>query len=144
MATLKTYHSFWDWIVTATATDIEAATVKCALVTSSYTYDTDHDFFNDITGEVAATGNYTAGGDTVTFTSTDDDANNRVDWVLGAAQWTTATISNATGAVYYVDTGGAAATDPLIAYLDFGGSYSSTAGTFDISASTIRIPAVTA
>jgi len=143
VATLKTYHSFFDWIVSSTAVDVESATIKCALVTSGYTFDTDHDFFNDITSEHAASGNYTAGGDTITFASTDDDANNRCDWVLGAAQWTTATIGSATGAVYYVDTGGAASTDPLIAYLDFGGAYSSTAGTFDISSSTIRIPAVT-
>ena len=131
------YHSFFERIATGQG-DLTAVTVKCALVTSSYVYDADHDFFNDITNEVAAGGGYTAGGDTVTVTVTDDDANNRVAISLGEAQWTTATIT-ARGAVYYVDTAGASSTDWLIAFIDFGTDQTSTAGTFTLSASTIRI-----
>lgn len=131
------YHSFFERLARG-AGDLQSVTVKCALVTSSYTYDTDHDFFNDITNEITGTG-YTAGGDTISVTVTDDDTNNRVDIVLGEAQWTSATLT-ARGAVYYVDTGGASSTDWLIAYLDFTTDRSSSSGTFTISASTIRIP----
>jgi len=132
------YHNFFERLGKG-AGDLTSVTVKCALVTASYTADKDHDFFDDITNEVPATGNYVAGGDTITVTVTDDDANDRVDIVLGEAQWTTATIK-AAGAVYYVDTGGAASTDLLIAYIDFVTDQSSSAGTFTLSASTVRIP----
>jgi hypothetical protein len=132
------YHSFFERLGRG-AGDLQSVTVKCALVTSSYTANKDHDFFDDITNEVAATGNYVAGGDTITVTVTDDDANDRVDIVLGEAQWTSATIT-ARGAVYYVDTGGAASTDWLIAHVDFGSDRSSSSGTFTLSASTVRIP----
>lgn len=132
------YHSFFERLGRG-AGDLQSVTVKCALVTSSYTFSKDHDYFDDITNEVAAGGGYTAGGDTVTVTVTDDDANDRVDISLGEAQWTTATIT-ARAAVYYVDTGGAASTDWLIAYIDFGSDQTSTAGTFTLSASTLRIP----
>lgn len=131
------YHNFFERLGRG-AGDLQSLTVKCALVTSGYTFDKDHDFFNDITNEITGTG-YTAGGATVTVTVTDDDANDRVDIVLGQAQWTTATLT-ARGAVYYVDTGGAASTDWLIAYLDFTTDRSSSAGTFTISASTVRVP----
>lgn len=130
------YHSFFERLGRG-AGDLQSVTVKCALVTSSYTYDADHDYFNDITNEVSGTG-YTAGGATASVTVTDDDGNNRVDISLGEAQWTTATIT-ARGAVYYVDTAGAASTDWLIAFIDFGTDQTSTAGTFTLSASTIRI-----
>lgn len=132
------YHSFFERLGRG-AGDLQSVTVKCALVTSSYVFDKDHDYFNDITNEVAAGGGYTAGGATVTVTVTDDDANDRCDIVLGQAQWTTATIT-ARGAVYYVDTAGAASTDWLICFVDFGSDKTSTAGTFTLSASTVRIP----
>lgn len=130
------YHAFFERLGRG-AGDLQSLTVKCFLVTSSYTFDPDHDFFNDITNEVSGTG-YTAGGATVTVTVTDDDANNRVDIVLGQAQWLASTIT-ARGAGYYVDTGGAASTDWLIAFIDFGTDQTSTAGTFTLNASTIRI-----
>lgn len=131
------YHSFFERLGRGVG-DLQSVTVKCALVTATYTFNKDHDYFDDITNEVSGTG-YTAGGDTVTVTVTDDDANDRVDISLGEAQWTTATIT-ARAAVYYVDTGGAASTDWLIAYIDFGSDQTSTAGTFTLSASTLRIP----
>ena len=131
------YHNFFERLGRG-AGDLQSLTVKCALVTSSYVANKDHDFFDDITNEITGTG-YTAGGATVTVTVTDDDANDRVDIVLGQAQWTTATIT-ARGAVYYVDTAGASSTDWLIAHVDFGSDQTSTAGTFTLSASTLRIP----
>ena len=131
------YHNFFERLGRG-AGDLQSLTVKCALVTSSYVADKDHDFFNDITNEVSGTG-YSAGGATATVTVTDDDANDRCDIVLGAVSWSTATIT-ARGAVYYVDTAGASSTDWLIAFVDFGSDQTSTAGTFSLSASTVRIP----
>jgi hypothetical protein len=42
--------------------DFNSDTIKGALVTSSYTFNAAHNFFDDITNECAATGNYVAGG----------------------------------------------------------------------------------
>lgn len=131
------YHSFFRHIAIGDG-NLTSVTVKVALVTSSYTFNKDHEYFSDITNEVSGTG-YSAGGATVTCSVTDDDTNDRVDIVFGSASWTTSTIT-ARGAVYYVDTAGAASTDWLIAYVDFGSDYSSSSGTFSLSSSTVRIP----
>jgi hypothetical protein len=129
------YSSFFEDVLKADI-DFDSATFKCLLTTSSYTEDSDHNRRDDITNEVTGTG-YTADGDSVTCTVTRDTANNRVDISLGAAQWTTATIT-ARKAVYY-QVVGSAATDRLVAVIDFGTDKTSSGGTFDLSASTIRI-----
>lgn len=49
--------------------DFLADTMKCAIVTSTYTFSAAHDFFDDITNEVSGT-NYTAGGATLANKST--------------------------------------------------------------------------
>jgi hypothetical protein len=132
------YHSFFERLGRG-AGDLQGVAIKCALVGSGYTFSADHNFRDDFTAnEVAATGGYATGGATVTGTVTDDAANDRVDIVLGAAQWAVSTIT-AYGAIYYVNTAGADSTDWLIAYLDFAGAKSSSGGNFDISASTIRL-----
>lgn len=71
----KFYPSFF---VTGLNKEIDFGTdsIKGLLVTSSYTYSGAHDYHNDITNEVAATGGYTAGGQslgtcTVTLTLAD-------------------------------------------------------------------------
>lgn len=87
--------------------------------------------------EVSGTG-YTAGGATATVSVTKDTTNDRVDISLGSASWSTSTIT-AYGAVYYKSRGGADTADELVAYIDFGGAISSTAGTFSLTASTLRI-----
>jgi hypothetical protein len=123
--------------------DFDTGTFKCMLVNNTYVAVSDetkkdtHDFINDVnTNEVTGTA-YVAGGATVTVTvGAVDTANNRVDITLGAASWASSTIT-AYGAVYYKDTG-VASTSPVIAYLDFGGAVTSTAGTFSITASTLR------
>lgn len=103
-------------------------TLKIMLVTSSYTPDIDaHDFKNDITNEVAGTG-YTAGGNTLSVTVTQDNDNDKGVLDASDTSWTTATIT-ARGAVIYKDTG-TASTSPLICYIDFGANFSSSGGTF--------------
>lgn len=111
--------------------DLDSDTIKIALVTSSYTPDQDaHDFFDDVTNEVSATG-YTAGGATLASkTVTQDNTNNRGVFDATDPSWTTSTIT-ARGAVVYKSTG-TAGTSALICYIDFGQDYSSTVGTFSV------------
>ena len=118
--------------------DYDTDTFKVMLTTSAYTENKDtHDFRDDVTNEVAGTG-YTAGGATATVTVTLDTANDRIDISLGAASWTTSTIT-ARKAVYYKSRGGASTADELIAVIDFGADVISTGGTFSLTASTLRI-----
>jgi hypothetical protein len=85
----------------------------------------------DVTGEVSGTG-YTAGGAEVGVI-VDVAADNQTAIELGGATWPVSTIS-ATGAVYYQQ-----AADMLVAYIDFGGTISSLAGSFTLQPSTITI-----
>ncbi len=102
-----------------------------ALATSSYTPNQNtHDYFNDITNEVTGTG-YTAGGATLgTKTVTQSTTTHTFD--AADTVWTTSTIT-ARYAIIYDSTPGTAATNPLIAYVDFGADVSSTAGDFTIA-----------
>ncbi len=118
--------------------DFDTDTFKVMLTTSSYTENKDtHDFRDDVTNEVTGTG-YTAGGNTATVTVTLDTTNDRVDISLGGTTWTTSTIT-ARKAVYYKSRGGASSADELVAVNDFGSDVVSSAGTFTLNASTLRI-----
>src|SRR5688572_14265661 len=82
-----------------------SATLKVALVTSTYTPDIDtHVFFDDITNEVVGTG-YTAGGATLASkTTTQNNTDNTGDADAANVTWATSTIT-ARGAILYKDTG---------------------------------------
>ena len=91
---------------------------------------------SDVTGETTGTG-YTAGGVAqAVAVSAVDTTNNRVAITPSnlAPALATASIS-AVGAIIYKSTG-AAATDKLISYVDFGGTVTSTAGPYSISFTT--------
>lgn len=95
------------------AIDFDTDTFKAMLVTSAYTPNKDtHTKRNQVTNEVGASGSYSAGGGT-------------------------ATVSR--GLVYYKSRGGASSADELVAFIDFGSDVTSTAGTFAVTASTLRI-----
>lgn len=120
------------------AIDYDTDTFKVLLVTATYSPNKDtHTKRSNITNEVVGTG-YTAGGAAATVGVTNDTANDRQDVSLGAASWTTATIT-ARAAVYYKSRGGASSADELVAYIDFGADITSTAGTFALTASTLRL-----
>lgn len=88
-------------------------------------------FRSSVTGEITGTG-YTAGGNTVTLTvADDDDVNNDVEVTAGAVSWPSSTLT-AVAALIYKDTG-SAATSPVVCTIDFGGSVSSTNGTFTVT-----------
>lgn len=119
------------------AIDFDTDTFKVMLVTSSYTPNKDtHDKRDDVTNEVSGSG-YTSGGDTSACTVTKDTANDKVTLSFASVSWGSSTIT-AYGAVIYKSTG-TASTDPLVAYIDFGGDVSSNGGTFSVGISTITL-----
>jgi hypothetical protein len=119
--------------------DFDTNTFKAMLVTSGYVANKDiHDFRDDVTNEVPATGGYTAGGVVSTITVTKDTANDKVTIEMGAVSWATSTII-ARGLVYYQSRGGASSADELVAYNDFGGDVSSVGGEFAVAASIITL-----
>ncbi len=121
------YHNWFHEVVNAW---LSGKTIKCALLTSSYTPNLDHDNFDDITNEVSGTG-YTAGGATMAnVASTDDDTNDRSKLDADDVTWSTSTIT-ARYAVIYYDTG-TDSTSRLIAYIDFGEDKSSVGADFTI------------
>lgn len=132
------YTSFFNDLLRANI-DFDVDTIRVMLVTSGYTEDKDaHAKRSSITNEISGTG-YTAGGATVTCTvAAVDTANDDQELTLGGATWPTSTIT-ARKAVYYKSRGGAATADELIAIIDFGADVSTTAGTFTLNSSTIRI-----
>lgn len=113
--------------------DWASDTIKVALCTSTYTPDQDtHDYFNDITNEVVGAG-YSAGGatlDTPTIGYTALTNVTKLD--ANDTTWAAATITARYAIIYDAQTG-VAATSPLIAYVDFGADFTSTAGEFKIT-----------
>jgi hypothetical protein len=110
-----------------TGIDLDAAAWKLAVLTSSYTPDRDtHDFYDDLTNELATANGYTAGGITLAGVSISYDAASdqvRFDWTdpvlpfSGSVTWRYA--------VAYIDTAGGAGTDPIMLLLDWGASQTS-------------------
>lgn len=128
----QTYGKFIDHLIQKRI-DLDTDALKVALCTSTYTPDADaHDFFNDITNEVSGTG-YTAGGAALASVTWTQTAGSNL-WTLDAADtsWSNSTIT-ARYAIIYDSTPGTAATNPLIAYIDFGADVSSTAAAFTIT-----------
>jgi hypothetical protein len=120
------------------AIDFDTDTFKVMLVTSSYTPNKDtHDKRDDVTNEVSGT-NYTAGGVTTACTVTKDTANDRVTLSFAAVNWASSTIT-ARAAVIYKSRGGAASSDELVCYVDFGADVSSSAATFSLGSSVITL-----
>jgi hypothetical protein len=125
------YNNFKKLIMSG-GIDLDTDTIKVALVTASYTPNQDtHDFFDDVTNEVAGTG-YTAGGATLAGAAvTADNTDNEGVFDANDVTWSTATIT-ARAAVLYKSTG-TASTSALIAYIDFGSDKVSTAGDFTLA-----------
>jgi hypothetical protein len=101
--------------------DMDAATWKLALATSTYTPDRDtHDFYNDLTNELATANGYTAGGVTLgSVTITYDSATDQVRLDSADPSWTFSASVTWRYGVAYIDTAGASTTDPLMLLLDW-------------------------
>ena len=115
-----------------------SGTYKFLLVTSvpsEANFDA-YDFRDDIVNEVTGTG-YTAGGVAATVTvGSVDTTNDRTPVTISnlAPGWSTSTITAVGGWLYKVV--GSAATDQLVAFVDFGGTITSTASDFNVTFST--------
>jgi len=109
--------------------DLAADTIKVALCTSSYTPDQDaHDYFDDITNEIAGTG-YTAGGEEL-GSKTQTATSGTYTFDAADTTWSSATFT-ARYAIVYKDTG-VDSTSPLIGYVNFGGDVSPTSSDMTI------------
>jgi hypothetical protein len=129
------YNSFFLDIARG-AIDCDADTFKIMLVSSTYGEAKTHSKRSDITNEITGTG-YTAGGVTATVTLTLDNPNNKLNITLGGVEWNPATFT-ARKAVYYKSRGDAAS-DELVAIVDFGSDVTATAAPFTLTASTLSI-----
>lgn len=118
------------------AINFSTASFKC-LLHSSVPSEANLDAWvnrSDVTNEVTGTG-YTAGGTAVTATvSSVDTTNNRVSITFSNPSWSSSTITALAATVYL--NSGTSSTDKLVTMVDFGGSVSSTAGTFTVTFST--------
>jgi hypothetical protein len=102
--------------------DILTDTIKIALVTTAYTPDQDtHAYWAAVNAnEVASGSGYTTGGNTLASkTSTYDAATNTQRFDAADPTWTFSILTSFRYAIIYKDTG-AAATSPLLGYLDAG------------------------
>ena len=115
--TLRTQNSFFDDLIRGRI-NIGADTFKALLLTDAYVYSAAHTRRSNVTAfEVAATGGYTAGGQTITVTSMIDAPN--TIYQFGAASFGTGGI-RAQYVVYYKARGGASSADEILALLDLG------------------------
>lgn len=114
--------------------DADSDTWKCSLHTSTMAPAQDtHDFNNDLTNELAASGNYSTGGVTIsplTFL-TGTSKHTAID---GAdAAWTSLTMSSAARYGAITDTTpGTSATNPLMCWVDFGADQNVSGANFTI------------
>jgi hypothetical protein len=109
-------------------------TIKCALTTNTFVPDPDtHDFYADVTNELATAGGYTAGGATLTGKSVSyDTGTNETRLICADITWGPgATFGPFRKGIIYKDTG-AAATSPLLGYITFDADQSVNNGTFTI------------
>lgn len=121
--------------------DLDTDSFYAMLVTDAYTPAAAHDFRDDVTNELAASGNYVAGGFalagiTVALSGTEArfDAN---DLSIASASFT------ARGCVIYKRRGGAASADELVSAHTFGADITSSGGTFVIAWDATGIDALT-
>jgi hypothetical protein len=116
--------------------DLEAVTLKLALVTDAYTPNRDtHDFWDDASGsELANGGGYSTGGVTLTSVATSyDSASDQVRLDFDDVSWTFTASKTWRYGVVYIETAGASSTDPVIGLLTWDSNQSvSTAYTLTI------------
>jgi hypothetical protein len=102
-------------------------TIKISLHTTTYTPAlTTHDFYDDITNELATGNGYTTGGDTLASKTTSSPAAGVVTYDCADNVWTFSAAKSFRYGVIRKDTG-TASTSPLMFLIDFDGSANLTA-----------------
>lgn len=120
------------------AVDLSALTVKCMIVTSGYTPNQNtHDFADDLGANEVSGTNYTAGGNAMAnpVVALDGSGNVSVDFD-DPATWSqhASGFNDGRRAIIYIDRGGAASADELIAYTDdFGAAKGNVDGDFSVA-----------
>jgi hypothetical protein len=114
--------------------DLSSDVIKLMLVTSSYVFNQDtHVYKSDVTGEVSSGGGYVTGGSSLSNqTLTYISGSNLVKFDADDITYPSSTIS-AAGAVIYDDTPALDSAKPLIAYINFGQTFSSSTGDFKVT-----------
>ena len=107
--------------------NFSANTFKLALYTSSATINENTTAYS-VTNEVASTGNYSAGGNTLAVSVTPTNSGNVAFISFSNTSWANSTIT-AAGALIY----NANASNAAVCVLSFGGDKTSTNGTFAIN-----------
>ena len=110
---------------------------KVMLVNGRGAPDPSHRCRAQVEHEVKARG-YDAGGKRVRVTGGFDPETDDLMVILGGAEWGPFTTIRTVGAIYYLDSGDAA-TDKLVAFIDFGGGIGCTDGAFQLDESTLQL-----
>ncbi len=106
--------------------DLEGDTIKIILLDTNHSFAASNTVLTDVSGnELAATGGYSTGGNTLASKAVTEAATTK--WDAADTAWTSATFT-AFHAVIYDST----ATDNLVASIDFGGGKAVSSGTFTI------------
>ena len=115
------YNSYKAKLMNGANINLASDTIKIALLSSSYTPDFDtHDFFDDVTGELANGTGYTSGGNTLASpVVSQDNTDNEGVFDCADPTWTFTAVKTFRYAVIYKSTG-VAGTSPLIFLIDFG------------------------
>ena len=134
MSTPVVYNQFKLKQFNGNAIDLDTDTIKVMIVTNAYVPSQAHDFKDDITNEVSGT-NYVAGGTAIAGVTLALDGNT-VEWIHSDIDWTQSAsgFSNGRTFVWYKDTG-AAATSPLIMYMQEAADFGNVAGTLTLDGS---------
>ena len=102
--------------------DLEAVTLKLALVKAAYSPNRDtNDFWDDVSGNELANGNgYATGGITLTGVATTyDSASDQVRLDFNNPSWEFTAQQKWQYGTLYIDTAGASSTDPVIGLLSW-------------------------
>lgn len=127
------YHNLFKAELFRGNVDFVNDTIKIALLTPTHSIDIDtQDYWDDVSANEITDGNYSAGGQTVSFTVTEEDANDR--GVIDAPDITFTLTGPVTSryAVLYKDTG-VAGTSVIIDTIDFGEDKITENGDLDIN-----------
>jgi hypothetical protein len=127
---------------TAPYTDFLTNTIKIALFTDSYTPNQDTDeFYDSLSGECAATGNYATGGATLANKTLSYTAGtNTIKFDADDVTWSSSTITARYAVIY---NSSPASNKPLLCYIDFGSNQSSSNGNFTITFDAAGVATIT-